>query len=357
MGPRQINKEYYNQIQLSVFGIGIFFFDDIQKKIKLLNVDVVADVDEISPNAISAIRCLRLLRQQDFFKIIDKNEYIFWADCGTHFRCAEFCHFLFDELAESDIRVNLNFFAEKHGKSGRDQHFSALSKYIEQENNVNKISDIDSLVKCLKVRQELTNSNRKNLRQDPILLEVLRFPPKLTNQKIKRNFREIADISCYYNLQNIRSGQGFELKSSIFSDLDKLLSIQSIYDHEKILSIKAKKDNQPAQLGISIDYLKNKRIFLEFLQLESSQDENLQPGVVNGNKPKFCEEKCKNCNSKCTFSIFDLNNNKKINQAKIQTELKNHYHPSSRLIKKNIQRSTEQARLELIEHYKYKHNI
>ena len=50
MGPRQVNKEYYNQIQLSVFGVGIFFYDLNNRKINLLYVDVIADVDDISSN-------------------------------------------------------------------------------------------------------------------------------------------------------------------------------------------------------------------------------------------------------------------------------------------------------------------
>jgi hypothetical protein len=72
---------------------------------------------------------MRLLRQQSFFKEIEKKNWVVWADCGSHFRCKELSYFLFNELrnAPEQIIVNLNFFGEKHGKNSRDQHFSAIS--------------------------------------------------------------------------------------------------------------------------------------------------------------------------------------------------------------------------------------
>jgi mRNA interferase HigB len=34
--------------------------------------------------------------------------YIVWSDTGPHFRCAEFYHFLFNELAREKIKVDFN---------------------------------------------------------------------------------------------------------------------------------------------------------------------------------------------------------------------------------------------------------
>jgi len=47
------------------------------------------------------------LREQRFFKEIEKNDYIVWADCGKHFRNSEFVGYLLLELA--DLKINGKF--------------------------------------------------------------------------------------------------------------------------------------------------------------------------------------------------------------------------------------------------------
>ncbi len=47
------------------------------------------------------------LRSNDFFKKIDQKKYIIWVDTGSHFRCGEFLHYLFNELALENIQVLL----------------------------------------------------------------------------------------------------------------------------------------------------------------------------------------------------------------------------------------------------------
>jgi hypothetical protein len=44
----------------------------------------------------------RLLRMQQFFQTIEKDEYVVWADCGKHFRNNEFVGYLLLELAENN---------------------------------------------------------------------------------------------------------------------------------------------------------------------------------------------------------------------------------------------------------------
>ncbi len=123
-GPRQTNKEWYEQQVRSLLGIGIYYSDE-NDVIQLINVDIVT---KMSNSALSVVKCLRFLRSQSFFKLIDKRNYVIWADCGSHFRNNELAHYFFKELFENEkITVNLNFFGEKHGKSARDQHFSIIS--------------------------------------------------------------------------------------------------------------------------------------------------------------------------------------------------------------------------------------
>lgn len=71
--------------------------------------------------------------------------------------------------------------------------------------------------------------------------------------------------------------------------------------------------------------------------------------------PKWCEiKKCSNCLIKCNYTIEDLENGDIVGQIKLKEELFRHKNPQSRILDKNSnkQRTTEQARQELIDHYK-----
>ena len=57
--------------------------------------------------------------------------------------------------------VNLNFFAEKHGKNGRDAHFSNIAKFIEAESLVSRLATSQDIVDAITKRQTLANKNKK----------------------------------------------------------------------------------------------------------------------------------------------------------------------------------------------------
>jgi len=46
----------------------------------------------------------------------EKKQITIFCDVGTHFRNRYLNHYLFRELKDEGIRVNLNYFIEKHGK-------------------------------------------------------------------------------------------------------------------------------------------------------------------------------------------------------------------------------------------------
>ena len=125
MSPKQPNKEFWEQKTRTLLGIGIYYLEPASDEIKIIHVDIVSD---FTTSAMCAIRCFRLLREQPFFKRFVNTNWIVWSDCGSHFRCSELMHYFFVELFEEKILINLNFFAERHGKNSRDQHFSAISK-------------------------------------------------------------------------------------------------------------------------------------------------------------------------------------------------------------------------------------
>jgi hypothetical protein len=75
---------------------------DLSGEIKVINCDIIST--DLNQDASAAVRGFRFLREQSFFKEIEKNEYIVWADCGKHFRNSEFVGYLLLELA--DLKIN-----------------------------------------------------------------------------------------------------------------------------------------------------------------------------------------------------------------------------------------------------------
>ena len=123
-----------------------------------MNVNIVGDFKQ---DAFSVVRAFRLLRNQEYLKKVEKNNYIIWSDCGKHFRCSEFISFLMIELAQSNIHVNLNFFGESHGKNSRDQHFSNISKFIKQAEYQMKLENTSDVLNAILTGQEKANIFRE----------------------------------------------------------------------------------------------------------------------------------------------------------------------------------------------------
>jgi hypothetical protein len=86
--------------------------------------------------------------------------------------------------------------------------------------------------------------------------------------------------------------------------------------------------------------------------------------VINSSslaEPIFCNSSCRNCTVSPLYSIEQLNTingtRRLVGQLKLNDELSKHGHPKSRKMPNNKLRTTEQALLELLEHYKYFHKL
>jgi hypothetical protein len=102
----------------------------INNKIKEINVDIISDnLGQTASSFISAFRfydlfiriffrlCilqyfsnkivnfLRFLRKQAFFKILDRQNYVIFCDCGSHFRNYQSLFYFFHDLAKENIGV------------------------------------------------------------------------------------------------------------------------------------------------------------------------------------------------------------------------------------------------------------
>jgi hypothetical protein len=63
LSPRQVISEYYNQMSRSLLGFGIYYVDEAENTIKLINFDIISSDLSSDGN----VRGFRILRQQEFF--------------------------------------------------------------------------------------------------------------------------------------------------------------------------------------------------------------------------------------------------------------------------------------------------
>jgi hypothetical protein len=83
----------------------------VNDRIRLINFNIISS--DILQDAYSAVRGFRLLREQQFFKDIERKEFIIWSDVGKHFRNNELMAYLMLELANEKIHgKNLNLKTE-----------------------------------------------------------------------------------------------------------------------------------------------------------------------------------------------------------------------------------------------------
>ena len=116
-GPDQQNHEWFDRDKkkVSFIGFGIYYWNEETQTINCKNKDVVSDFEGMK--SIDTIRLFKFVMGLKEFKAVQKPNFIIWMDCGTQFRSAEFTHFLFNELADLGICVNLNFFVKYIGKT------------------------------------------------------------------------------------------------------------------------------------------------------------------------------------------------------------------------------------------------
>ena len=312
------------------------------------------------------------MRQLECFRELDRKKYIIWTDTGSHFRCAEFMHFLFKELAQLDIQVSFNLFCEKHGKNSRDQHFSNASYFIQQETMVKKLTSSQDICDAIEKHQILANLNTGRLnslhkdnslriKKKPINTRAFVIPVHST-AKIARWGLQINDLKKYYNFF---TDSLFVLKTHFMSDQLYFETIKNpdLKELKEPIKINAKVDKI---LPIIVDnnYLNKKMFYWKLMQrintnvLNNSEILSDQDMGTNTDEYVFCKHvKCSSCKQICKYRLSHLNdNNTMLSQLQVNAELKNHGHPQSRKdtrTKKN--RSMEEAKSELRNHYKNYH--
>ena len=109
--------------------------------------------------------------------------------------------------------MSYNIFGEKHGKNGRDQHFSVVSSFIRQESFLKKLTCCNDIVEAIHKNQKISNELREKKRLSPIITKAF----IIDNPKNEFSyFRYVDHIKNYYNFSNDKK---LVMKSTILSDL------------------------------------------------------------------------------------------------------------------------------------------
>ena len=305
------------------------------------------------------------MRKLDCFKNVEKKKYIVWTDTGNHFRCAEFMHFLFVELAQFKIEVSFNLFCEKHGKNSRDQHFSVVSNFIQQETFVKKLTSSQDICDAIEKHQNFANIDKERVnllqKQNTKKFEKVYTKayviPEHCSQQYNSLTLTVQGLRQYYNFFTDRT---FRLKTHFMSDQENSTTLEPKIASEIInMGINSTRDLvEPITVQTSYLFTKmrNWKIMQRPERTQLNNSEILSDNSLNNtsiNSYLFCiEYKCSRCKSNCKFRLSELNkSNSLLTQLQVNDELKAHGHPKSR---KNIDRSNRtlaQAKEELKNHY------
>jgi hypothetical protein len=311
---------------------------------------------------------------------------------GPQFRCKELNYYYFNTLADDGICVNLNFFGEKHGKNGRDQHFSIISYYLKRAALKELISNTTDIVNIINSSQLKSNIYRRFEEKDEIEVNAYLLNPT-NNQKFINKTREINNLKNFYNLQNVKINNNFYLNSTVYSDntefvdpifldsvIDKTVDTIKLNSKESDFSEKlniegnlkqkrerieimlrtTSKSPSPTKVTINTKKIANVSSFASKIASISNSGPLTSRQAAENEKPNYCNFICQNCTIKTLYTVNEINtinhNKRLVGQKKLIAELANHGHPSSRKIKDEF-RNTEQSKSELLDHYRYAHNL
>ncbi|RNA02663.1 ubiquitin carboxyl-terminal hydrolase 7 [Brachionus plicatilis] len=343
LSPRQPSNEYRNQVSRTLFGFGIYFKKN--DTVECMNIDLISCLQNSETGAEVVKNFNRFLRNLDVFKKIETKKYIIWADTGTHFRCSEVIHYLFQELSREKIKVCLNFFVEKH-------------EYL-----VKKLTCSQDIADAINKNQLISNIYRQKIKKlKPI--QTLAYVVNFTNFEANLSFKKVKNITSYYNFFN---NDADELRSVIVSDLriSKLVeyddSLQNIINNELNSQTIEKKVIEPKLPNI---IRKTKMLKKNLRSLQTNQNYEINASqelsIVLSNLDdlevkmdnNWCKEECKDCTATVRFRLTELTCETRKN---LVDELKRHQHPTSRRDQYKKNRSKDEAMNELKAHYLKNH--
>lgn len=247
--------------------------------------------------------------------------------------------------------------------------------YLKNKEYSKRLMSVNDVCNCLNLSQDESNKNRFQKGLIPINYIAIIKPIK---DKIETHELKISQLESLYNIQNIKINGDFKTHSTIFSDLNNLITIE-ITEGNKVNTkcdklTRAFLDDPEAQSsGLILKHTNIKNDLARAIRIREKQNqlefnEDVEPDLTqntfipsNEQIPKFCKTKHSlkmhdgACEKHCYFSLAELKDFKVSLSTRLQEELYNHGHPKSLLKTKTKYYNTLERRKELIEHYEVYH--
>ena len=192
-GGREVDMDFYQVTQRTLLGFVCYYFEkDVVVK---RHFDVISKSLDHSTNFV--ISACEELFKQPWFKFKHAE---CWADCGPHFRSFQMMYYFLQEKSKF-VKIRSNYFAEKHGKSPADSHFSMISRHKKEYESRERIQTSEELISVLKAKIQISNSLK--VKKDP------KAPAKVYQFHIM-DTPDLKICPFVLNFKNIQSYYSFE---------------------------------------------------------------------------------------------------------------------------------------------------
>lgn len=175
MAPDEASRVFYHQSQRTVLGFLLQYINPTTGRPHNHYVDVISS--SLTHDATFALECLHGVIQLHVLPHSLHTVHV-WCDSGPHFRCSEFVAGVTCTLPALHcmhrLSTHLHYFAEKHGKSSVDGHFSLLSRWLKQAAAQQQILTTSQLIDALR-RQAA--SHLQAVRRDGTSTHAITFMP------------------------------------------------------------------------------------------------------------------------------------------------------------------------------------
>ncbi len=147
----------------------------------------------------------------------EATELILWSDRSPHYLSYEFLWGVFKRIrTKFNVKVSLNYFAEKHGKSALDGHFGQISRFIKAHELIDRVWTTGDVHRAVVTGQAKSNKKRKKRGLPPTNVHVISH--EFTSQATPSSMQLKLQTGMLSTLYHFGWDEN-ELYSCVYSDL------------------------------------------------------------------------------------------------------------------------------------------
>lgn len=234
-GPVETKAQFFEQSFVSDLGAAVLTKKRQKNKISYYNFfsEILSHDSKFSGD------CITQLLKRDEMKSFKKVS--IWSDGGKHFKSKEFLATIFENIHKTNkINIEMNYFAEYHGKGIVDGHFGTISKWLKEcmsTKNILTINDIIESFSEKEILRQMTKKIKDGKEVEKSKFYFLEYKRDKRSKIIKLEFLNIKNYLSFFMKNQI-------LYASYFTHQEK--GIYSKIRYEKSI----KDDLRPTKMSI-----------------------------------------------------------------------------------------------------------